>query len=165
LLGLILPVAVDAGTNADVLHAIEEAFRDAGLPADVQPSIIELSQASTWIVLINIPPTAFLTAYATAAGADAWGATKRSFTRLRQLVHDLKIANGGGADGRISLEEGGRPWLLLTSNLPDEAYVQLEDVDMTAAQGGALEWDENRQEWMHVEQGKTPHPAPKLHAD
>lgn len=160
--GLILPVSVDAGTSPDEVHAIEEAFRNASLEADVRSSIIELSQASTWIVLISTPPTAFLAAYAAAAGTDAWSGTKRSFNRLRQLVGDLKIAHGSRVDGRVELEVGGQPWLLLTSDLPDEAYLQLDDVDLTATQDGALKWDGHRQCWRYVERGKAQQPAPKI---
>jgi hypothetical protein len=156
---LILNVSVDAGVSADEVHAIEEAFRRAGLEADVKPSLIELSQASTWIVMISAAPTTFLSAYAAAAGTDAWGATKRGYGRLMQLVRDLRTASGGHGVGRIELEERGRAWLLLTSDLPEEAFRQLEDVNWTAAQTGVLKWDEHRQCWMHLEQGKEPWPA------
>lgn len=159
--GLTLNVSVDAGVSADEVHAIEEAFRGAGLEANVQPSLIELSQATTWIVMISVAPTAFLSAYAAAAGANAWGATKDGYGRLMQLVRDLKTASGGHGDGRIELEEKGRAWLLLTSDLPDEAFRQLEDIDWTVAQSGTLRWDEHRQCWMHFEQEKEPRPVSK----
>lgn len=158
---LTLNVSVDVGVSADEVHAVEEAFRRAGLEADVQPSLIELSQASTWIVMISAAPATFLSAYAAAAGADAWRATKASYSRLMQLVRDLKTATGGHGDGRIELEERGRAWLLLTSDLPEESFRQLEDVDWTVAQSGTLKWDEHRQCWMHLEQGKEPRPVPK----
>ncbi len=158
---LTLSVSVDAGVSADEVHAIEEAFRRAGLEAEVQPSLIELSQASTWIVMISAAPTAFLSAYAAAAGSDAWGATKHGYGRLMELVRDLKTASGGHGDGRIELEERGRAWLLLTSDMPEEAFRQLENIDWTVAQTGALKWDEHRQCWMHLEQGKEPRPVSK----
>jgi hypothetical protein len=159
--GQALNVSVDAGASADEVRAIEEAFRTAGLEADVQPSLIELSQASTWIVMITAAPATFLSAYAAAAGTDAWGATKRGYGRLMQLVRDLRTASGDHGDGRIELEERGRAWLLLTSDLPEEAFRQLEDVDWAVAQSGALKWDEHQQCWMHLEQGKEPRPASK----
>jgi hypothetical protein len=93
------------------------------------------------------------------AGSDAWDATKRGFGRLGQLVRDLKTANGGQVDGSIELEDGGRPWLLLRSDMPDEAFRQLDDLDWAVTQSGFLRWDEHRQCWMHLIQGAEPRPV------
>jgi len=154
-----LHVYIDKGSSADEVSAVEEAFHRAGMEAKVEPGILEFSQQFTWIIMISVPPTAFLSAYFAAAGADAWGAAKHQFGRLRRLVRDLKIARGSGQGGRIELEESGRAWLLLTSDLSDDAFRQLEGVDWSLAQRGSLRWDVQRQCWMHCEQGKEPQPV------
>jgi hypothetical protein len=146
---LTLHVSADAATSPDVVQAIEDAFRQAGLEAEVRPNLLELSHSAEWLVIISSAPTMFLTASAGKAGSDAWDATKRGYGRLRQLVRDLKTANGGQVDGNIELEDGGRAWLLLRSGTPDQAFRQLDDVDWTTAQSGTLKWDEHRQCWMH----------------
>jgi hypothetical protein len=158
--GQTMHVSVDAGTS-DMVQAIESAFRKAGLEVHVQPNLLELSHSAEWVVIISSAPTVFLAAYAAKAGSDAWDATKRGYGRLMQLVRDLKTANGGQGDGRIELEDGGRAWLLLRSDTPEEAFRQLDDVDWTIAQSGALKWDEHRQCWMYFERGAEPRPVPK----
>lgn len=151
-----LQVQIDKGSSSDEVHALEEAFRRAGLEASVHPGIIELSEQFTWIVMISLPPTAFLSGYFAAAGGDAWSATKRLSDRLMQFVRDLKTARGGSQDGRIELEEAGRAWLLLTSDLPQEAFRQLDDIDWSVAQSGSLHWNNQDQCWIHSVRGKDP---------
>jgi hypothetical protein len=142
-----------------VVQAIEDAFREAGLEAEVRANRLELSHSAEWLVIISSVPTTFLAAYVGKAGSDAWDATKRGYGRLRQLVRDLKTANGGQVDGTLELEDGGRAWLLLRSDTPDEAFRQLDDVDWTVTQSGTLKWDEHRQCWMHFERGAEPRPV------
>jgi hypothetical protein len=156
-----LRVSADSGIDPDAIPAIEEAFRQAGLDAEVKPNLLELSHSAEWILIITSAPTAFMTAYAAKAGSDAWDATKRGSGRLVKLVRDLKAANGGQSDGSIEVQDGNRQWLVLGSDTPEEALQQLEDIDLTVAESGYLRWDAHRQCWMHVDPGAEPQPAPK----
>jgi hypothetical protein len=137
-----LQVLVDKWASPEEVRAVEEAFRRVGLEANVRAGVVELSQQLTWIVIVSIPPSAFLTAYFGAAGADAWKATKGLSNWVRRFVQDLKDARGGDQEGTIELEDAGRAWLLLPSDLPEEAFRQLETVDWSTAQNGSLKWDD-----------------------
>lgn len=144
-----LQVQIDKWASPDEVRAVEEAFRRAGLEAKVRAGVIELSEQFSWIVIISAPASLFLSGYLTAAGADAWNATKRLSHRLRQLVRDLREARGRDQEGRIELEDAGRPWLLLSSDLPEEAFRQLETIDWSIAQSGSLRWESEDRCWMH----------------
>lgn len=156
---LTLQVSADAATSLDAVEAMEGAFREAGLEAEVRPNRFDLSHSAEWLLIISATPAAFVSSYAAKAGSDAWDATKRGFSRLRELARNLKAANGGQVDGTIELKDGGRAWLLFRSDTPDEAFRQLDDVDWTVAQSGTLKWDERRQCWMHFVQGAEPSPV------
>lgn len=157
-----LQVRIDKWASPGEVQAVEEAFRRAGLEVSVRASVIELSEQFTWIVIASIPASAFLSQYFAAAGADAWSASKRLPDQLRQLVRDLKDARGGDQEGKIELEDAGRPWLLLSSDLPDEAFRQLESIDQSVVQGGSLRWHYQDQCWMHHVQGRDPQRLPIL---
>lgn len=157
-----LQVQIDKWASPEEVQAVEETFRQVGLEASVRAGVIELSEQFTWIVIISMPASMFLSGYFAAAGADTWSATKRLSDRLRQFVRDLKDARGGKQEGRIELEDAGRAWLLLSSDLPDEAFRQLEAIDWSVAQSGSLQWDGQDQCWMHYVHGKDPQQVPKL---
>ncbi len=156
-----LQVRIDKWASPEEVQAVEEAFRQAGLEASVRASIIELSEQLTWIVIISAPASMFLSGYFAAAGADAWKATKRPSDRLGQLVRDLKAARGSEQEGRIELEEAGRAWLLLSSDLPEEAFRQLETIDWSIAQSGSLRWDDQDRCWLHTVHGREPRKVSK----
>lgn len=151
-----LQVQIDKWASPEEVQAVEEAFRRAGLEVSVRASVIELSEQLTWIVIASIPASAFLSA----AGADAWSATKRLPDRLRQLVRDLKDARGGDQEGTVELEDAGRPWLLLSSDLPEEAFRRLESIDQSVVQGGSLRWHYQDRCWMHYVKGRDPQRLP-----
>jgi hypothetical protein len=151
-----LQVQIDKWASPDEVQAVEETFRRVGLEASVRAGVIELSEQFTWIVIISMPASMFLSGYFAAAGADAWSATKNLSDRLRHFVRGLKDARGGNQEGRIELEDGGRAWLLLSSDLPEEAFRQLEALDWSVAQSGSLQWDDQDQCWMHYVHGMDP---------
>jgi hypothetical protein len=151
-----LQVQIDKWATAEEVRAVREAFRRAGFEVNVNAGIIDLSQQLTWMIIASIPPSAFLTSYFASAGADAWKATKGLSEQVIRLVKDLKEARGGDGDGTIELQDGGRPWLLLTSDMPDEAFRQLETIDWSAAKSGQLKWDVRGRCWMHYVRGKDP---------
>jgi hypothetical protein len=159
-----LQVMIDKWASPEEVWTVEEAFRRTGLEANVRASVVELSEQLTWIVIISAPVSMFLSGYFAAAGADAWKATKGLPDRLRQLVRDLKTARGSQQEGRIELEDAGRAWLLLSSDLPEEAFRQLKAIDWSLAQRGSLRWDDQCRCWMHCIRGIEPQQATKPHS-
>jgi hypothetical protein len=81
-----LQVQIDKWASPDEVQAVEETFRRVGLEASVRAGVIELSEQFTWIVIISMPASMFLSGYFAAAGADAWSATKNLSDRLRHFV-------------------------------------------------------------------------------
>ena len=85
--------------------AIEQAFTDEGIETEVSPNDMEyrgvaVSPENLIIgYIISVPLLQFLQGYFSAAGADAWAATKRAFKRVR-ATHD------GGQDVTFTDEDG-----------------------------------------------------------
>ncbi|MGZ3387505.1 MAG: hypothetical protein ACXVB5_21745 [Isosphaeraceae bacterium] len=49
-----MQVLIDKWASSEEVQAVEEAFRQAGLEAKVQASVIELSEQFTWIVIVSM---------------------------------------------------------------------------------------------------------------
>jgi hypothetical protein len=56
-------VHIDKWASPDEVQAVEETFRRVGLEASVQAGVIELSEQFTWIVIISLPASMFLSGY------------------------------------------------------------------------------------------------------
>jgi hypothetical protein len=92
-----LQVQIDKWASPEEVQAVEEAFRRAGLEANVRAGIIELSEQFTWIVIISAPafyvPNRVL--------RSRWC---RRLERLQAAVTSTKTARPGseGRSGRRS---------------------------------------------------------------
>jgi hypothetical protein len=146
-----LKVRLRAGATSDEVRAVEEVFRRSGIEADVQPGIA--GGFPVWEALISVAPSAFLSGYLGAAGADAWKVTKDKLNRLRQLVHNL-LAIRKDPNGYVSLKDDEyRTWLSLDRDMPEEAYRQLEEIDWKLMERGHLWWSNEFQCWLYREKG------------
>lgn len=120
-----------------------------------------------WIVLIGLPPAAFLQALAAEAGKDAWKAVKRIFGELRYALDEGEDSHGqiyireGGltrdeweASGRKALLPGlpepgeHPPQIVIDSILPDEAIEALFEIDYDELWHSSFDWDQEKREWV-----------------
>ena len=142
-----LEVRLRAHATLDEVRAVEEVFWRSGIEADVRPGIA--GGFPVWEVLISVTPSAFLSGYLGAVGADAWKVSKDKLNRLRHLVHNLLTVRED-PDGYVSLTGDGPfylTWLRLKRDMPEEAYRQLEECDWKLMERGFLWWSNESQCW------------------
>jgi hypothetical protein len=131
---------IDAGASEDEVRAVERLFDEAGVPAIVSAGLERRSVGTLpWAMIVTIPLTAFLTALAGAAGADAW----RGLKSFVAGVFEARRAPDR-PDGAISWEDERRT-VILTDRIPDEGFHQLTSGELPAS--GYFVWDEERGEW------------------
>lgn len=144
-LGEIEVLLEDSASTEDVV-AVEEVFRDAGLAAVVKPAIGRKGVGDfPWVVMFTVPLTAFLTAFAAAAGKDAYAG-------LRNLVRSIwstRTQATGPSGSCIIVDKGTRVWIHLKPGIPNKAYHALAEIDLESLEPpAALIYNDNTGQWI-----------------
>ena len=129
-----LEVLLDSSAPVEDVDTVRGAFNDAGLKVTVRPSFERksITEGLPWVVLITIPITAFLSAFAAAAGRDA-------YKGLKKLVRTIwtKRAKTSGSSGSFTIiDSKSRVWLQLHPDIPSDAYIALAKFDGFTARTG-----------------------------
>jgi hypothetical protein len=133
-------VVIEAEASEDEVRAVERLFDEAGVPAIVSAGLESRSVGTLpWAMIVTIPLTAFLTALAGAAGADAWRAL-RSF--VAGVFEVRRVPNR--PDGAIRWEDKRRT-VILTDRIPDDGFRQLTSGEFPSS--GYFIWDEEQEAW------------------
>jgi hypothetical protein len=86
---------------------------------------------------VGAAPTAFLSAFAGAAGNDA-------YSGLKDFIAKISAARRG-RDGTVVVQDRedreDSTVLVLSADLPGEAFVAIGDLDLDAVKGAYLVWD------------------------
>jgi hypothetical protein len=143
--------------DADRL-AVAEVFESAGIRADVQGAYIRRSaDILPWLIEIVAAGAVTKFLWAAAAGAgdeagrDAWQGLKRLITSLHEARKASRAPQGGVT---IRDPESGVV-IQLGSDLPDEAYRLLYEIEtFSAPLSGILRWDSKAQDWKDVFAGE-----------
>lgn len=141
-------VLLDSSASADEVTAVREVFNDAGLMVTVRPSYKRKGVGDfPWIVIISAPLTAFLTAFAAAAG-------KGFYKELKKLVHSIRskrTKTSGTRGDFIIIDSESGIWILLNPDIPEDAYRALAELDLDAFLGsGVLKYDNDEKEWQEL---------------
>lgn len=133
-------VVIEVGASDDDVRAVERLFDEAGVPAIVSASLRSRSLATMpWAMIVTFPLTAFLAAFAGAAGADAWRALKTFVSNVFEARRDPNRT-----DGVIRWEDERRA-VILTDRIPDAGFQQLVSGELPAS--GYFVWDEEQGAW------------------
>jgi hypothetical protein len=124
--------------EADSADRLRDAFTRYGFDVKIMPILPWQEGAGTyigWPTLLAVPVDLFLKAFAEGSGL-----------RLKQFAIDLHHDRAGTSQIKkwvLAIRESGdREFsLYLTDSLPDEAYVQLFDIDTGQYPSGSLHWD------------------------
>lgn len=165
-------VVLDVGVSEEELEAVKGVLRSAGLDAEVQPGIVELSaEPGPWVAdLVSVGQNAVLViaaffgavgaGFAQKAGQDAWDEFRGDGWRgLKRFMQELTFARGGSS-GRVTLRGVGHPDMSLDSGLPDDAYKSLADLDWSQLSEGTLGWNRETGEWWWLPPGGRARRAP-----
>jgi len=130
---------IDSLATPDEVAATERAFDEVGFPVIVNPALEFRSrypELIPWTLVLKAPLTAFLTALAAKAGADACDS-------LRRLVGQLAESRGARR-GQVKIEEAERE-IVLTTETPEDALRLLARGQIP--ESGYVLWDDDAKVW------------------
>jgi hypothetical protein len=143
-----LEILLDSSATPEEVGVVREAFTDAGLTAKVRPSYERRGTGDLpWVVMVSVPLTAFLTAFAAEAGKDAYKGLKR----LVRTIWDKRTKTSGPSGSFTIIDIKSGIWVLLDPDIPDDAYSALSELDLDSLQGsGVLKYDKNQEGWVQL---------------
>lgn len=139
-------IAMDKQADAAEVAAVSDLFKEAGFTGSVRAEIEHRSAGEIpFVIYVSVPVTAFLSAFAGAAGKDAYDSLKGFLRRIREARRNrsgsVVVRNLGGTNDSTVL--------VLSADLPDEAFEALGDLDLEANKGAYLVWDNDGDKRWH----------------
>ena len=124
---------------------VEEVARREGIRGSVRPSLIRLSQGELpWVVILLDPVAILFSAFLKGAGQEAG---RDAYKRLKSLVSRLYNARRN-RNGSVTVEDfETSTYIVLSDDLPEEAYRQLAELGLEQLKGGYWVWDYERNQW------------------
>jgi hypothetical protein len=168
-----VPVLVDTFPSLSEIEALQGALRRVGLEAEVEQTVPPQGLAP-WLVLIGVPVGQFLAGFFGAAGKDAWEAfeqffdeiksshePKRRFWQRRKAPRQGELVIRPNIETPAEMEPSERVavmmgWidtgdtatsLALPSNLPEEAFPALFEIDLSKYPNHHIFWNPETKKW------------------
>jgi hypothetical protein len=139
-----MSVSINDFAGEEQLEAVEEAFRSAGIDAEIEANyFMKSADLVPWIVSISLAYAvgAFINGFFGKLGADAASAMQEWVRRLRNAWESSPALPGSivirGKDGTT----------VVIGDPPEEAYASLLELDWAEVEGGYLIWDDEDRQW------------------
>jgi len=138
-------VQLEVGAPDADVRALRELFREVGVDAEISPGVIELSQAPSWLFMINVAFASFIVKLVQLT-------TEVAYVALKDFIRRAVDAHGpaGGHTGAVEIHAQESPVrIYLRPELSDEAYRALVELNFTDLPAGILGWEPERRKWFH----------------
>jgi hypothetical protein len=142
------------GSSEEQGHVVQDLFETVGIRVEVRlesayPPEGNGAGFAILAALIGMTLGNFVTGYFQAAGADAWRKSKDLMRGLKEDHLRRYPSEPPTAEGQISFKDvKHRRHLNIRTDLPDEAYAKLSEVDFDAREDVAYSWDPEKEEWV-----------------
>jgi hypothetical protein len=139
-----ISVSINDFASPEELEAVEDAFRSAGIDAEVKANyMMKSADAVPWIVSITLASAAgaFFQGFFGKLGGDA-------AAKLQGWVRDLRKAleSSPAKPGSIVIRGESRTTIVI-GDPPEQAYESLLELDWEKVEGSYLLWDDDVGEW------------------
>jgi hypothetical protein len=144
-----IEILLESSAPAEDIAAVDGAFRNAGFVAKVSPVYERkaFTDELPWVVMATVPITAFLSAFAAAAGKDA-------YDTLKNLVCKIwvkRTKNSGSSGNFILIDSKSGIWVLLDPDIPSDAYSELAKLDINSLTNpNAIKYDKDKKKWISL---------------
>ena len=139
-----IEVHVDRSASTSELEAVEQAFSEAGIDAEVRADYEAYSELPPWAIYLAVSTAAiFWTGFVGAAGADAWKSLRDLIGKLFRARDESKSPKGSVVVTITEVHER----IVFSDGLPDEAYKSLLKIEITKTQSGQIQWDDKAGAW------------------
>lgn len=144
-------VRLEAEASPAEIAAVKAAFEELRVEAQVDASLERRGIGDyPWTLFIIVPLTLFLKAFAEAtgkaAGEDAYARARRFFSGLYDARRQSMAPHGGVT----IMDKDTRQWVSIPADLPEHAWRQLFEMEITKTESGVLRWDPRTETWRDV---------------
>ena len=138
---MIIEIFLDTSATDSEINAVVEAARTEGIRGSVQAVVERRGLGELpWLVVLSAPISVFVSAFFAAAGNDAYGGLRRLVSRLFRARRN--------SNGCVELEDNDSgTYIILTDDLPVEAYQHLAKIGLERLKGGYWVWESEHHKW------------------
>jgi hypothetical protein len=137
-------VSVGIETTAEEIQALEQVFRLAEIPVLVEDEIARFSVDSPWVMYLSAPLAWFSSRFVRLpadAPPDELAPGLELF--IGETANSFKAADGSA----VFTDESTDVQVALTSDLPQDAFGKLLQVDLRKVEGERISWDADHAAW------------------
>ena len=145
--GMKVDILLDLDASASEVAAVKAIAREEGIHGSVQATWSSRGLESPWVICLLAPVGIFFSAFFSTVGKEAG---KDAYQGIRRLTSRLFGARRN-SNGSVELwDDNTRTHVILTADLPEEAYAQLALKGLGQMQGGYWTWDSKLKEWKRL---------------
>ena len=147
-----IDIILDSDASDSEVEAVKAVLREEGINGSVKGTLESRSLGEDpWVIILYIQVAYFLKGFtkgfATTLGEEA---ARDVYQGLRRVVSRLSRIRGK-SNGCVELcDDNTRTHVILTPDLPEEAYKQLAQKSVEQLKGGYWTWDSNLKEWRRI---------------
>jgi hypothetical protein len=142
------------GASEEQGRSVQEVFAEAGLPVEVRyesayPRIGNGAGFTIFIGLFGAALGHFFGGFLSAAGADAYEKAKKLLRTLKEDHLRRYPSQPPTSEGLLVFKDPKRrAQVNLSTELPDEAWAKLSELDLEDREEVAWTWDADKREWV-----------------
>ena len=140
-------ILLDSDASASEAATVEAVAREEGIHGSVQPTWSVRGLESPWAICLMVPIGVFFSAFLSVVGKEAG---KDAYAGIRRLASRLFGARRN-TNGSVEFwDDKTKTHIILTADLPEEAYAQLAQKGVEQLTGGYWTWDSKVNEWKRL---------------
>ena len=139
-----IDILLDSNASPSEVAAVEAIVREEGLHGSIEAGWSSRGlEQDPWVIFLLFPIGIFVKGFLTDAGKDAYQGIRRLTSRL--------FGARRNSNGCVEVwDDHTSTHIILTSNLPEEAYTQLAQIGLEQLRGGYWTWDSDSKEWTRL---------------
>ena len=143
-----IDILLDSYASASEIDAVEAVAREEGILGSVQANLSSrFIGESQWVIYLSVPIGIIFYKFFGTIGEEAG---KDAYQGIRRLISRLFGARRN-TNGCVELrDDNTRTHIILTGDLPEEAYSQLAYKGLRQLKGGYWTWDSKLKEWRRL---------------
>ena len=143
-----IDILLESDASDSEVAAVKAVAREEGIHGSVQTTWSSRGlEESPWVICLLAPFGVFFSAFFSTVGKEAGRDAYRGIRRLTSRLFGARRNSNGSVE---LWDDNTRTHIILTADLPEEAYAQLAQKGLEQLKGGYWTWDSNLKEWRRL---------------
>ena len=143
-----IDILLDSDASASEMASVVDVAREEGIHGSVEATLSSRSSGEIpWSIFLLAPVGVFFYKFFAAVGEEAG---KDAYQGIRRLISRLFGARHNSNGSVVLLDDSTKTHIILSADLPEEAYKQLSQKGLAQLKGGYWTWDSNLEEWSRL---------------